>query len=271
MLEEVTHELGGDELSVDAAGWYLHHRPFQRHCGRRPGSRQRVFSSAPRTEKNDSFLLKFTDAPPLPPGPAFAIDDVAITEGDTSAQASPGFTVTRSGDTSVAASVDYATVADTATAGVDFVSAADTLNFAAGETKPDDRRHDHRRHRPGGPRDVSSSTSAILPRGHRSTTARAWERSWMTKSPRGTKFFVVDDGGDKTFEYDAAFGPLASEDWSLANVDARGGRGQRRWTDRLGDRRRQECPRLRWRRRRARFLVGKGRAEDADGDRRLRR
>jgi hypothetical protein len=43
-------------------------------------------------------------------------------------------TVTRSGDTSVAATVSYATSDDTATAGNDYTSANGTLNFAAGQT-----------------------------------------------------------------------------------------------------------------------------------------
>ena len=62
-----------------------------------------------------------------------AISDVSVTEGDTGT-ATATFTVTRSGDTSGSASVDYATADGTAVAGGDYDAASGTVTFAAGET-----------------------------------------------------------------------------------------------------------------------------------------
>ena len=63
--------------------------------------------------------------------PEFAIDDVRVDETAGSAT----FTVTRGGDSSAAASVDYATADGTATAASDYLSASGTLTFGAGVTQ----------------------------------------------------------------------------------------------------------------------------------------
>lgn len=60
--------------------------------------------------------------------PAFAINDVSVTEGGTL-----NFTVTRSGPSGAALSITYATASGTATSGSDFYGGGGTLNFAPGE------------------------------------------------------------------------------------------------------------------------------------------
>ncbi len=63
-----------------------------------------------------------------------AVDNVRVTEGHSGTRPAT-FTVTRSGVTSTASSVRYATMNGTATAGSDYVARAlTTVNFAAGET-----------------------------------------------------------------------------------------------------------------------------------------
>src|SRR3546814_605171 len=84
---------------------------------------------------DDVLVTAESDAPP-PPGPArFAIaaDDAVGAEGDAGATAFT-FTISRSGDTSAAGSVDYAVTG--AANGADFVGGSlpgGTLSFAAGE------------------------------------------------------------------------------------------------------------------------------------------
>ncbi|MDQ4070537.1 MAG: beta-galactosidase, partial [Actinomycetota bacterium] len=66
--------------------------------------------------------------------PSLAIDDVAVPEGNSGTTAAT-FTITRSGITTGASAVQYATVDGTATGGSDFVAVAPTtVSFAAGET-----------------------------------------------------------------------------------------------------------------------------------------
>ena len=66
--------------------------------------------------------------------PLFEIDDVSITEGNSGTQIL-SFTVTRSGDTTSAVTIDYATADNTATTGDDdYENTSGTLSFAAGET-----------------------------------------------------------------------------------------------------------------------------------------
>lgn len=61
----------------------------------------------------------------------FTIDDVTVTEGDAGT-VNAVFTVTRAGDVNSAVSVDFATANVSATAGVDYVANAGTLNFGVG-------------------------------------------------------------------------------------------------------------------------------------------
>ncbi len=62
--------------------------------------------------------------------PSFSVDDVTVNE----AAGTLTFTVTKTGATALASSVDYATADGTATAGADYTAASGTLNFLAGET-----------------------------------------------------------------------------------------------------------------------------------------
>lgn len=61
--------------------------------------------------------------------PTILISNASTTEGGVLT-----FTVTRSGDSSAAASVSYTTAGGTATSGSDFAAKAGTLNFSAGQT-----------------------------------------------------------------------------------------------------------------------------------------
>lgn len=63
------------------------------------------------------------------PAAQLAIGDTSATEGDTLT-----FTVTRSGDSSTAVSVDYATSDDSAVAPGDYIATSGTINFAANQT-----------------------------------------------------------------------------------------------------------------------------------------
>ena len=64
---------------------------------------------------------------------ALAINNVSITEGDSGTH-TVNFTVTRTGLTSGASSVKFATADGTATAGIDYVAKSGTLSWAAGDT-----------------------------------------------------------------------------------------------------------------------------------------
>src|SRR3990172_5158865 len=76
-----------------------------------------------------------TTGNPIVPCPtaSISINDVALAEGNFG-PIDFDFTVTRSGDTTGASSVDFATADVTATSGSDYTSNSGTLNFAAGET-----------------------------------------------------------------------------------------------------------------------------------------
>lgn len=65
--------------------------------------------------------------------PAFSINDVTVSEGN-SGTTTAGFTVSLSNASSQTVTVNYATSASTATAGVDFVSASGILTFNPGQT-----------------------------------------------------------------------------------------------------------------------------------------
>lgn len=58
----------------------------------------------------------------------------AVASADEASGANVSFSITRSGDVSLAATIDFKTAGGTATAGVDYTSLSQTLNFAAGET-----------------------------------------------------------------------------------------------------------------------------------------
>ncbi len=62
--------------------------------------------------------------------PSFSVDDVTVNE----AAGTLTFTVTKTGATALASSVDFATADGTATAGADYTSTSGTLSFLAGET-----------------------------------------------------------------------------------------------------------------------------------------
>jgi hypothetical protein len=68
-----------------------------------------------------------------PPLPDISIEDVLLTESNSRTK-NFQFIVTRTGNTSVSSTIDFATADGTATAGSDYASASGTLDFAAGET-----------------------------------------------------------------------------------------------------------------------------------------
>jgi len=70
-----------------------------------------------------------------PAGSDLAINDVQLAEGDSGTTAFV-FTVSRSGDISQQATVDFATASGTATEGVDFIGTNGTLTFPAGDSNP---------------------------------------------------------------------------------------------------------------------------------------
>jgi uncharacterized delta-60 repeat protein len=85
-----------------------------------------------------SSSLSLTDAPS--PVTTISINDVALNEGNKKGNSPFSFTITRSGDTSGASSVNFATSDGTATGGgaspksnSDYTSKSGTVNFAAGE------------------------------------------------------------------------------------------------------------------------------------------
>lgn len=63
-----------------------------------------------------------------------ATADLAIGNASTTEGGTLNFTVTRSGNTSIAASASYATASGTATSGSDFTATSGTVSFAASET-----------------------------------------------------------------------------------------------------------------------------------------
>ena len=85
----------------------------------------------PRTEY---IIASANFLPPPPPEIWIAINDVAVTEGNTGTTTAT-FTLTRSGKTTGTSSVKYSTVNGSATAGSDYVAKPlTTVTFAAGET-----------------------------------------------------------------------------------------------------------------------------------------
>lgn len=101
-------------------------------------------------EANETFFVNLTNAANATisvsqgigtisdddPPPSISINDVMVTEGDVGTT-NATFTVTLSAQSSLQVAVDYATTADTATAGTDYQSTSGTLTFVPGEvTKP---------------------------------------------------------------------------------------------------------------------------------------
>jgi len=77
------------------------------------------------------WSLEILGTTPAPPAPTLAIDDVSVTEGD-SGTVTAEFTVTRSGDLTQTATIDFATADGTATAGSDYAASLGTLTFDPG-------------------------------------------------------------------------------------------------------------------------------------------
>ena len=82
-----------------------------------------------------STTANITDNDVAPVLPTLAVGDVTVVEGNNGGPTVYAtITVTRSGDTSGTSSVNWTTVAGTAAAGSDFVSASGVVTFAAGQT-----------------------------------------------------------------------------------------------------------------------------------------
>jgi uncharacterized repeat protein (TIGR01451 family) len=92
------------------------------------------YQRSPVANDTDNNSVDFVRAAANPQAtPLFTINNVSLNEGNTGTT-DLTFTVTRNGDTSAAASVDYATADGTATAGSDYTTTNGTVNFVAGET-----------------------------------------------------------------------------------------------------------------------------------------
>ena len=92
------------------------------------------FDEGPNNFISDGFVFgdatTATATDSQPGVPIFSIDDATLSESAGTAT----FTVTRSGITTGASTVDFATSSGTATSGTDFTAGSGTLSFAAGET-----------------------------------------------------------------------------------------------------------------------------------------
>ena len=159
----------------------------------------------------DAFVAK------LPPA---LINDVSVTEGN-SGTTTATFTVSRSGNTTQAASVDYATANGSATAGSDYIATNGTLTFATG---------------------VTSMTISVTVNGD--TLIEPDEVFYVNLSNASpgsglfngqgvgtildddtppTKFYVVNDGSpDRTYEYGATGTALENYSLNTGNTAPRG-------------------------------------------------
>ena len=169
---------------------------------------QNLSSSGPM----DAFVLKLTQ----PSNPVvLSIDDVSVSEGDSGSVVA-NFTVTRSGDTTATVSVDYATQDATATASADYTAiSATTVTFNAGEiTKTISVTVNGDTFDEGDEAflvDLSNAVGATISDGQGVGTIL--DDDAPPTAP--TKFFVVDDGSDQTFEYDATGKRSFANTWNL--------------------------------------------------------
>jgi hypothetical protein len=81
----------------------------------------------------DHGTATITNDDAAPPPAHYSVSDTSVTEGNDGTS-DLTFTVTRSGNTSGASTVDFATANGTATAGDDYVEKTGTVSFADGET-----------------------------------------------------------------------------------------------------------------------------------------
>ena len=108
----------------------LWHQELQEGVARN-GSRRSSRRFATGSGQHRFQLEMLEDRRLLSSVPTITIDDVQQLEGDDAT--SIVFTVTRSGKSNQASTVDYTTVGSSATAGEDYESASGTLEFAPGE------------------------------------------------------------------------------------------------------------------------------------------
>jgi len=160
---------------------------------------------------SDAFVAKLWPA---------LINDVSVTEGN-SGTTTATFTVSRSGDTTQAASVDYATANGSATAGSDYIATSGTLTFAPGVTsltisvavngdtviEPDEVFYVNL---------SNASPGAGLSDGQGVGTI-------LDDDTPPTKFYVVNDGSpDRTYEYGATGTALENYSLNTGNTAPRG-------------------------------------------------
>ena len=110
-----------DDGSSDGTGWPTHNA-YQSQFAGGGGS----------WGSGDAILAKFAPAVPAPGALQFSASGYAALEGGPAATV----TVTRTGGSAGAVSVDYATADGTATAGADYTAANGTVNFADGDATP---------------------------------------------------------------------------------------------------------------------------------------
>lgn len=91
-------------------------------------------SSTATTTQPSLYVLNGTPVGGSAALPTLSINDVSVTEGNSGSK-SASFTVQLSQASSQPVTVKYATANGTATAGTDYTAAANTLTFAAGETR----------------------------------------------------------------------------------------------------------------------------------------
>jgi hypothetical protein len=85
---------------------------------------------------NDTSVVTIVDNDPIPPGSAaLGAVTTSVREGRSGTTTTMTFSVERSDETTTAVTVDYATVAGTAIATMDYFNTSGTLSFAAGQTK----------------------------------------------------------------------------------------------------------------------------------------